>query len=66
MDEEELVLKFTWERSLITLGWVGLFSMSCDPHSQRRCRTDTFTYIAVVFDVVRGSAHRIRVPAHAP
>ena len=25
MDEEELVLKFTEERSLITLGWVGFF-----------------------------------------
>jgi STAM-binding protein len=25
MDEEELVLQFTEERSLITLGWVGVF-----------------------------------------
>lgn len=29
MDEEELVLQFTEERSLITLGWVGSFCYRC-------------------------------------
>ena len=39
MDEEELVLRFTEERNLITLGWVSylcdrIFYLSCDPNSQ--------------------------------
>jgi STAM-binding protein len=31
MDEEELVLQFTEERGLITLGWVSSFKVIYDP-----------------------------------
>lgn len=43
MDEEELVLQFTEERSLITLGWVGTCAFLL--HKILTCRVSRYTHI---------------------
>jgi STAM-binding protein len=47
MDEEELVLQFTEERSLITLGWVGV-DVLCDG-IMADFFTDTHASIAILY-----------------
>jgi len=67
MDEEELVLQFTEERSLITLGWVCwsaihyLNSMVITEHG-----IDTHTPFTILFYVLSRPSHPFRLSKNAP
>jgi len=66
MDEEELVMIFTEERSLITLGWVKILS-SCSIQRSDFILflPDSYTSDPVVFHVLCRPPHPFRLPENA-